>query len=126
MKPVVKKARRVRVRLRPGGLLIIRPLQLRALGWSPKETWLYELAAGRIILFKKPSETQWRIERLRKRLDTQRMDRSLGCAPRTTAEFRALGPSPWKPRAPSRLAADLSYGDNTTIDSLSGREDECA
>lgn len=37
MKPVVKKTRRVRVRLRPGGFLIIRPGPLRSLGWSLKD-----------------------------------------------------------------------------------------
>jgi hypothetical protein len=86
------------VSLRPGGLLWVRPPILRHLGWSPQtDTFLYEWEGRRVTVFKKPTERQWRIERLRTRLDPQHPIPSPGCAPRTLAEFRALKRFIWKP-----------------------------
>ena len=93
MKPLVKKHRKFSARLRPGGVLLIRPPVLRHLGWSiRRDVILCEWKADRVILNKKPSEKAWRIERLLIRIDTQRGVPTTGDIPRTLAEFRAVRP----------------------------------
>ena len=68
MKPPTYKKRRLVVRIKPGGFLRIPPSFLRRSGWRAGDVLMCEAADGCIRLFKPPTESAWRIERLRLRI----------------------------------------------------------
>ena len=91
MKPVVLKLSGVKLRLRPGGHLFLRPPLLHKMRWTRADEWLLEFEACRLMLFRKPSEREWRIHRLRTRISSSYAARPItnGFTPRTIAEFLA-------------------------------------
>lgn len=57
-----------RVRIRPGGILIIPPMLLRTLGNDPKKL-VVELTDGRLFLSRRLSPQQARLARFKARLE---------------------------------------------------------
>lgn len=65
--PAYKRCRRI-VRIKPGGFLRIPPAFLRHFGWQPGDVIVCMVEDGYLRLFKPPSMTTRRLERLRRRI----------------------------------------------------------
>ena len=93
MKPPTCKRRCLIVRLKPGGFLRIPLPFLRHSGWQSGDVLLCEVVEGYLRLCKPPTETTWRIERLRRRLSPGSTDDSPRFSARNDAEFRRMSQS---------------------------------
>ena len=76
MKPPTYKRRRLIVRIKPGGFLRIPLSFLHHSDWQAGDVLICELVDGCLRLFIPPTETDWRVERLRRRLEPGRADDS--------------------------------------------------
>ncbi len=90
MKPPSHKMRRLRVRIKPGGFLRIPLTLMQRSGWQPGDTLICEKEGDGIRLFKPPTETAWRIERLRRRISQHSADNSTGFSADTYGEYRRM------------------------------------
>lgn len=90
MKPPVRTMRRITVRIKPGGLLRIPLRFLRGSGWRSGDVVICEAFGDSIHLFKPPTETVCRIERLRRRLNPVRADDLPAFAARNCGEYRRM------------------------------------
>lgn len=61
-----------RAKLAPGNVIRFKPHVLKALGWRVGDVLVWVIKGkGLATLFKKPSEAEWRVERLKRRLGDQ-------------------------------------------------------
>ena len=91
MKPRKSRRRRFLARLQPGRIMRLKPQVLRAMGWNVDDGLVFSFrGAGALTVFKKPTEREWRVDRLTRRLNGSTFDRCDRCPP-TFAAFRALG-----------------------------------
>lgn len=93
MKTPTYRRRRLIARIKPGGFLRLPLPFLRHSGWRPGDVLICEMADGYIHLFKPPTETTWRIERLRRRLSPGSADDSPSFSACNDAEFRRMSQS---------------------------------
>ena len=87
MKPPTDKKRRLIARIKPGGFLRHPLTFLRHSGWQTGDVLLCEVVDGYLRLCKPPSETAWRIERLRRRLEPGPADDSPRFSARNDGEL---------------------------------------
>lgn len=90
MKPPTYKNRRLVVRIKPGGFLRIPLSFLHRSGWRAGDVLIFEAAGGCIRIIKPPTETVWRIERLRLRIGSGSADESPSFAARTYGEYLSM------------------------------------
>ena len=93
MKPPTYKKRRLVVRIKPGGFLRIPLSFLHRSGWRAGDVLIFEAAGGCIRIIKPPTETVWRIERLRRRLSPAGGVNSPPFSARNYGEFHRMSRS---------------------------------
>lgn len=104
MKPHRSPRLTFKTKLAPGKVIRFKPHFLKAIGWDAGDTlvWIVK-GAGSALIFKKPTETEWRIDRLRRR--RQPISIWPERCPRTLLEWRYLGVSRPFFRKPKDLRA---------------------
>jgi hypothetical protein len=125
MKPVRRNLTATKLRLRPGGLLFLRPPWLRQMRWTADDTLVVRFDSGRLTLYRQPSESEWRIHRLRTRISPNyaALPCGAGLSPRTWAAF--LGQRLPKPMIDTGSAHITPAGGNVFSD-LGFSSDEAA
>lgn len=90
MKPPTRTKRRTILWIKPGRFLRIPLNFLGGSTWRSGDVVIFEVVGDSIHLFKPPTETVWRIERHRRRLNRARVDDSPALATRTYGEYRRM------------------------------------
>jgi len=91
-----------KTKLAPGKIIRFKPCVLKSLGWNVGDVLVWVIKGyGVATLFKKPTETEWRVERLKWRLGDQTFALPDRCAPtylgwlwqgKSKPFFRKIGP----------------------------------
>lgn len=91
MKPRKLPHFRFKARLLPGHLIRLRHSVLKRLGWTRRTPIIFSLNnQGHALVFSKPTETEWRIDRLARRLHFPRVQQDVRC-PNSLLEYRRMG-----------------------------------